>query len=239
MGAAQHQLGQLHQAALAEPREVDHAGERVERLRGADVVRGLLAPDVLLAGLEREHEAAAPVQVARLAGDPARHAPDEALGRREEAEARAAVVQPVAERLALAHADVRAELARRAQHAERERVGGHHEQRPGALAGLGQLAQVLDGAQEVRLLHDHRRRVVVHRRGQRLDVGGAVVGERHLHHLHAVAGRVGAQGGARVRMHGPAGHEARAAASRAWPCSPPRPRRWGPRTPTRWPPAGR
>ena len=72
VGAAKHQLGQLHEAALAEPREVDHAGERVERLRGADVVRGLLAPDVLLAGLERQHEAAAPLQVARLAGDPAR-----------------------------------------------------------------------------------------------------------------------------------------------------------------------
>ena len=124
VGPAQHQLRQLHEAALAEPGEVDHAGEGVQRLRGADVVGGLLAPDVLLARLQREHEAAAPVHVARLARDPARHPADEALRRGEEAEARAAEVQPVPERLALADADVRAELARRPQDAERERVGG-------------------------------------------------------------------------------------------------------------------
>ena len=62
----------------------------------------LLAADVLLAGLQREDEAAAAVDVARLAGDPARHAADVLLGRGEEAERGAAEVEPVAERLALA-----------------------------------------------------------------------------------------------------------------------------------------
>src|SRR3954468_13661981 len=48
-GAAQHQLADLDDAAVAEPGQVDHPGEGVERLRRADVARGLFAPDVLLA----------------------------------------------------------------------------------------------------------------------------------------------------------------------------------------------
>ena len=58
VGTAQHQLTELHEAALAEPGQVDHSRQRVQRLGGADVVRGLLAPDVLLARLEREQVAA-------------------------------------------------------------------------------------------------------------------------------------------------------------------------------------
>ena len=57
-----------------------------------------------------------------LAGDPAGHAAQVLLLRGEEAEARAAVVEPVAERLALPHRDVDAEVAGRAQDAERDRV---------------------------------------------------------------------------------------------------------------------
>ena len=72
--ALQQQLAELDEAVAAQPAEVDDAAERVERLRGADVRRRLLAADVLLARLEREHEAAAPVDVGRLAGDAAGHA---------------------------------------------------------------------------------------------------------------------------------------------------------------------
>jgi hypothetical protein len=88
----------------AEPRQVDDARQRVERLGGADVVRRLLAADVLLARLEREHEPAAAVDVGGLAGDAARHAAQVGVGGGEEAERRPAEVQAVAERLALATA---------------------------------------------------------------------------------------------------------------------------------------
>ncbi len=207
VGAAQHQLGELHEAPAAQPGQVDHAGQGVQRLGRADVVRGLLPADVLLAGLEREHEAAPPVHVLGLARDPTGHPPDEPLGGGEEPEARAAVVQPVAERLALAHADVGAHLARRLEDAQRKRVRGAHEQRPGALARLGQLAHVLHGAQEVRLLDEHGGGVVVHRGGQGGRVGGAGVVQRDLHHLHAVSRGVRAQRGAGVRVKAAAGHE--------------------------------
>ena len=108
--------------AAAEPGQVDDAGERVERLRGADVRGRLLAADVLLARLQRQHEAAAAVDVARLAGDAARHPAQVLLARGEEAERRAAEVEAVAERLALADGDVDAALAGRREDAERDRV---------------------------------------------------------------------------------------------------------------------
>ena len=69
---------------------------------------------MLLAGLQGEHEAALAVDVAGLAGDPSGHPPEQRLGGGEEAERRAAEVEPVAERLPLADGDVDAALARRA-----------------------------------------------------------------------------------------------------------------------------
>ena len=129
-----------------------------------DVVRRLLAPDVLLARLQREHEAAAPVDVGGLARDPARHPAQVVLLRGEEAEARAAVVEPVAERLPLADRDVDAEVARRSQDAERDRVALDDHDRAGLLRGGDERLEVLDGAEEVRVLQEHRRDVVGERR---------------------------------------------------------------------------
>ena len=140
--------------APAEPGEVDRAGERVQRLRGADVVGRLLAADVLLAGLQREHEAAAAVDVGGLAGDPARHPAQVLLGGGEEAERGAAEVEPVAERLALADGDVDAALARRAQDAERDRVDRGDAERARLVGGGGERLEVLDRAEEVRVLDE-------------------------------------------------------------------------------------
>src|SRR6185295_9041502 len=114
------------------PGQVHDARERVQSLGGADVVSGLFAADVLLARLEGEHEAALALDVARLARDPARHLAQEPLRRREEAERRPAEVEPVAERLALADADVHALLAGRLEDAERQRVRRADDQGAGA-----------------------------------------------------------------------------------------------------------
>ena len=84
--ALEHQLAELDDALPAEPAEVDHAGQRVQRLAGADVAGRLLATDVLLAGLQRQHPAAAAVDVGRLTGDAAGHAADQLLGCGEESE---------------------------------------------------------------------------------------------------------------------------------------------------------
>ena len=73
VGAREQQLAELDEPRAAEPRQVDDAGERVQRLRGADVRRRLLAADVLLARLQRQHEAAPAVDVDGLARDAAGH----------------------------------------------------------------------------------------------------------------------------------------------------------------------
>ena len=160
-GALEHQLGQLDDPALAQPAQVDHAGERVQRLRGADVRGGLLAADVLLARLQGEHEPALAVDVLGLAGDPPRHPAHQRLGGGEEAERRAAEVEPVAERLALADRDVDPALAGGLEQGERERVARRDAQRAGVVGRSGDRCQVLDGAEEVRLLDDHRADLVV------------------------------------------------------------------------------
>ena len=77
---------------------------------------------MLLARLQREHEAAPAVDVDGLAGDAPGHPPQVLLARGEQAERRAAEVEAVAERLALADGDVDAAVARRPEHAERDRV---------------------------------------------------------------------------------------------------------------------
>ena len=69
-GASESRLGQvLHghfaQALLAEQGQVNRGGQREERFVGADVRSGFLAADVLLAGGERQHEAAAAFRVGR------------------------------------------------------------------------------------------------------------------------------------------------------------------------------
>ena len=151
--------------AAAEPRQVDDAGERVQRLRGADVRGRLLAADVLLARLKREHEAAPPVDVAGLAGDPARHPPQVLLARGEEPERRPAEVEPVAERLALADAHVDAAFAGRAQDAERDRVDLRDDDRAGRrrAGARAQRGGVLDRAVEVGLREDRGARLGIDR----------------------------------------------------------------------------
>src|SRR5207247_270641 len=96
----------------------------VQGLGGGDVRGGLLPADVLLACLEGEHEAPLALGVAGLPRDPARHLADVALLGADEPERWAAVVEAVAERLALAHAYVHPVLAGRAEDAEWQRVGG-------------------------------------------------------------------------------------------------------------------
>ena len=134
----------------------------------------------------------------RLARDPPGHPPQVLLARGEQAEGRAAEVEAVAERLALADGHVDAAFAGGREDAERDRVDLRHDDRAGAagragcLGGGAERGRVLDGAVEVRLREDRRAGVAVDRLGPGVRVGDAVA-ERHLDDLHVVAVRVGAQ----------------------------------------------
>ncbi len=209
VGPADQQLAEFDQTLTTEPAQVDHAAERVERLGGADVVRRLFAADVLLAGLQREDETAPTVDVDRLAGDPPGHAADLLLGRAEEAERRAAVVEAVAERLPLPDGDVDAAVAGGAKDPERDRVAGGDEECAGRVGDLGDSLEVLDAAEEARVLDDHGRGLVVDGGSERLEIGHPAV-ERNLGHLGRVALGVRAQGLAAVWMQ--AGRDDEAAA---------------------------
>ncbi len=94
---------------------MDRERQRAEAGIGADVARRLLAANMLLARRQRQHEAAPPLGVDRLAGEPSRHLAHVLGARREQADVRAAEIQRVADRLALADGDVGVHLAGRAQ----------------------------------------------------------------------------------------------------------------------------
>src|SRR6188474_2332910 len=90
VGETEAGLPQLAKPLRTEPREVDEATEREERLVGRDVRGRLLPANVLLARLQGEDIAALARGVDRLADDPARHPPDVVRLGREEAVVRTA-----------------------------------------------------------------------------------------------------------------------------------------------------
>ena len=134
---------------------MDEPGEREQRLVRRHVRGRLLAADVLLARLQRQHVAAVAVQIGRLADDPARQ-PPRVLGLRgEEAVVRAGVRLVVAGALPLPDREVGAVVPGRLEHAERDRVDVGDRERAGVLRGRGQLGRVLEDPEDVRLLEDH------------------------------------------------------------------------------------
>ncbi len=186
---------------LPEPGEMHQRRERVERVVGADVRGRLLAADVLLARLQGEHEAAAAVDVARLADEAAGQTSHELGAHGHEAQAGAAVAHRIAERLRLADDDVRAERARRLQQAERDWVGDDDEQRARLVGEACRLAHVLERAEEVGLLHDHGGGVGVDRGPQGLAVGARSRREPDGDRPRAVRRRLGRQHLTVLRVH--------------------------------------
>jgi len=92
-------LPHLAQPLRPEPREVDEAPGRQQRLVGRDVRRRLLPPNVLLPGLQGKDIAAVTRGVCGLADDPPGHPPDELGACGQKAVMRAAVGDVVPRRL--------------------------------------------------------------------------------------------------------------------------------------------
>ena len=107
----QAEVGRFAQPLRTEQRQIDRRPQGEQALVRADVARGLFAADVLLAGLQREHEAALAAAIDRLAGDAARHAADEAFAAGHDAEVGAAVLHGRAQRLPFGDGDVGAPIA--------------------------------------------------------------------------------------------------------------------------------
>ncbi|GAA3420666.1 hypothetical protein GCM10018952_64650 [Streptosporangium vulgare] len=182
-----------------------HAGDHGEQhLRGADVAGGLLAADVLLAGLEREPVRGAPVGVLGDAHQAARQLALEAVADRHVGGVRAAEAEGDAEALRGADRDVGAELAGRGQEGEGQQVGGGDHLGAARVGGVGDGAEVADPAAGTGILHEHP------------EALGKLLGEVALDQLDAERLGAGAQHRLGLRQRVGVHHEhLRGAAARA------------------------
>ncbi|ENO93134.1 putative metal-dependent RNase [Thauera sp. 28] len=105
--------------------ETRHVGE--QDLRGADVGVGLLAPDVLLARLQRHAQRGLAAGVLRDTDDAARHRAHEGFAGGEEGRVRAAETHRYAEALRRAECDVCAHCPRALEQDQRHEVAGHRD----------------------------------------------------------------------------------------------------------------
>ena len=159
--------GEAPQAGFAQQRHVDGEGQHAQAGVGADVGGRLLAADVLLARRQGQHEAAPAFLVDGLAAQAPGHLPHVFLACGEQADIGAAEGERIADRLALADDDVGAHGARRPHEAERDGLRHHgDQQRAGGMRLLGQLAEIVQMAVEVRRLHHHARHRIVDMRGE-------------------------------------------------------------------------
>ncbi len=110
---------------------VERRHVRQKRLRGTDVRRRLLAPDVLFACLKSHPVGAPSACIHRYADDASGHLPHESLACRKERGMRPAVAERHAKPLGIAHDDVGARLAGWRDHRERQQVraDGHERAR--------------------------------------------------------------------------------------------------------------
>ena len=137
-----HAVGDLRQAFRAVVDGV-HAGDvGQQHLRGADVRGGLLAADVLLAGLHRQTQRRLAETVNRNADQTARHVALERIFGGEVSRVRATEAQRHAEALCRTDGDVSAELARGGQQGQGQQVSGHGHQGVGGVEAFGQFAVV-------------------------------------------------------------------------------------------------
>ncbi len=119
---------------------------------------------MLFAGLQRQDESAPAVLIHCCAGEPAGNPPQIFFARRENPQIRAAVVKRVAEALAFAHDEIRSAFARGLEKAQACGVGKSGNEHRALLVGrVGQRPDIFDAAEEIRALHDDRRRFLVQR----------------------------------------------------------------------------
>ncbi len=159
-------LGQNGRVAVGAPRDrpqsvgavvhgvhTGHHGE--QHLGGADVAGGLLAADVLLAGLQGQPVGLVPVRVHGDAHQAAGEAACELLTYGHEAGVRSAEAHRDAETLRGADRDVRAQVAGRGEQGEGEQIGGHGDDRAELVGLLDDGLDVAHGAGGARVLQQH------------------------------------------------------------------------------------
>src|SRR3569623_367705 len=102
-----------------------HSSQCEQPLVRADVAGGLLAADVLLAGLQGEHPATCAATIDRLTRAAARQATHKSVTTSDDPEVRATVAHRVAKRLAFGHDDVGPAAAGTLEQPEAHRIDRH------------------------------------------------------------------------------------------------------------------
>ncbi len=134
-----------------------HHGE--QHLRGADVARRLLTPDVLLPRLQREPVGQVPAGVHGHAHQAAGQLPLQVVAHRDVGGVRAAEPDGHPEPLRGADGDVGAKLARRAHQGQRERIGGDGRERAARVRRLDGGPQIAHGAARAGVLQQHTEQI--------------------------------------------------------------------------------
>jgi hypothetical protein len=133
-----------------------HRGhDREQHLRRADVARGLLAPNVLLARLQRQAVGGVALGVLRHPDEPARQVAPVLVACREERGVRPAVTHRDAEPLRGAERHVGAHLARRHEESEGQQIGRDSDERPFGVRSRGERGEVPHDAVGRRVLRQH------------------------------------------------------------------------------------
>ncbi len=154
-GQVMDAVGDLHQAPGTVVHGV-HAGDvRQQYLGGADVARGFLAADVLLAGLHRQAQGRLAETVHGHPDQAAWHVALEGILSGEIRCVRAAETQRYAEALGTADGDIGAEFARRGQQGQGQQISRDRHQGVGPVEALGQFAVVEQVAVAGRVLQQH------------------------------------------------------------------------------------
>ncbi len=153
-----HPLRDFAQPARSMVNGIHRGHHRQENLRGADVTRRLVAPNVLLAGLEREAVAGSAGRILRDAHQSSGHVPFVCIAGREIGRVRSARTKRNAEALRAADGDIRSEFARRPQQSQREDVGGDDDQCAGVMRAVDELLVIVNRAVCRGILHERRRR---------------------------------------------------------------------------------
>jgi hypothetical protein len=169
MRLAEAQLGRFAEALGAHLGEIDGGAQREQALVRANIARGFFAADMLLASLQREDPAAAAAAINSLARNATGHAADELLFAGHDAEVRTSIEERRAERLPFSDGHIGAQVAGPLQQTEADWIERLNQQRAGVVGDFRNRCDVLQAAEEVRMLQQDAGRVAIDGGG---DIGG-------------------------------------------------------------------
>ena len=167
MGLVVAEFGYAPQSALAERRHVYGGHERYQRDGGAYIRGGALPSDVLFARLERQDVSLFAPRVNRPADYAPGHLANVVALAGEQPDVGASERGRHSQRLPFADHYVRAVVARRPEHSQRDRIRARHQQRARVVGEFRQPLHVLHVAEEVGLLDYHAGRLFVNLRSGR------------------------------------------------------------------------